>query len=107
MFADVVSHPDICASSPCGINAVCYNSTCLCIPEYHGNPYAECRPECTSDNECQKQLACIKLKCINPCKNACGIDAVCNVYNHLAICECPTPLRGDPFVACRHVSGQC
>lgn len=97
--------PDFCTTSPCGINAVCKNNTCSCIPEYYGNPYIECRPECTSDNECEKQLACIKFKCINPCTNACGIGAMCNVYNHLAVCECPAPLRGNPFVACTRISG--
>lgn len=51
-------------------------------------------------------MACINYKCVDPCKNACGLNAVCNVYNHIAICECPTPLRGDAFIACRPVIGK-
>lgn len=97
---------DPCARSPCGINAICDNGTCSCIPGYHGNPIIECRPECTTDNDCSKQMACVNYKCVNPCINACGIDAVCNVYNHLAICDCPTPLQGDPFIACRRPIGK-
>lgn len=48
----------------------------------------------------------MNYKCVDPCKNACGLDAVCNVYNHIAICECPAPLEGDAFIACRRVIGK-
>lgn len=97
---------DGCSQNPCGINANCRNGTCSCIEGYHGNPGIECRPECTTDNECEKQKACVNYKCVDPCRNACGLDAICNVYNHIAICECPAPLQGDAFIACRRVIGE-
>lgn len=97
---------DGCSQNPCGINANCRNGTCSCIEGYHGNPVIECRPECTTDNECEKQKACVNYKCVDPCRNACGLDAICNVYNHIAICECPAPLQGDAFIACRRVIGE-
>lgn len=97
---------DPCARNPCGSNAICSNGTCSCIPGYHGNPAIECRPECTIDSDCDKRQACVNYKCVDPCKNACGLDAVCNVYNHIAICECPAPLQGDAFIACRRVIGK-
>lgn len=97
---------DPCASSPCGINAICNAGTCSCTPGYHGNPTIECRPECTRDDDCEKQMACVNYKCVNPCKNTCGLNAVCNVYNHIAICECPAPLQGDAFISCRPVIGK-
>lgn len=92
---------NLCSQTICGSNAICNNGTCSCIPEYHGNPNIECRPECLSDHDCQKALACVNYKCVDPCKNICGLNAGCTVYNHIAICECPAPLQGDAFIACR------
>lgn len=94
-----------CARTPCGINAICGNNSCSCIPGYHGDPYSECRPECTINEDCPKHRSCKNYKCIDPCIQTCGVNAVCTVYNHLAICECPKPLHGDAFVTCHRQIG--
>ena len=42
---------DPCNPSPCGPNAICRNrngvGACECEPDYFGNAYEGCRPECT------------------------------------------------------------
>lgn len=55
---------DPCYPSPCGANARCrveYGSAvCTCEPEYHGNPYEGCRPECLVSSDCPMARACIR-----------------------------------------------
>ena len=59
------------------------------------------RPECTSDYECPKHLACIREKCQDPCQtHTCGINAECMVRNHRALCVCLSGFVGDPFTIC-------
>ena len=37
------------------------------------------------------------------CKNdTCGVDAICNVYNHKTVCSCPFGTTGDPSIACNY-----
>ena len=95
-----------CNPDPCGINADCTpigteRFDCTCIPGYFGNPYAECRPECTINSDCPKYLACVNQKCVDPCPGSCGINALCNVVNHDPYCSCPRGYSGDAFVECR------
>ena len=66
---------------------------------YIGNP-PNCRPECLINAECISNMACIKQKCKDPCLGSCGLNAQCNVINHVAICFCPIGLTGDPFTNC-------
>ena len=95
---------DPCQPSPCGSNAQCRNrgrqASCACIQGYFGDPYSTCRPECTSNSDCPANRACSNLKCIDPCPGTCGIDARCQVINHIATCTCNTGFRGDPFNQC-------
>ena len=53
---------DPCNPTPCGQNAVCTNrqraAACQCIPEYFGDPYVACRPECTINADCLSDKAC-------------------------------------------------
>ena len=59
------------------------------------------RPECTTDYECPKHLACIREKCQDPCQtHTCGINAECMVRNHRALCVCLSGFVGDPFTIC-------
>ena len=94
-------HPD-----PCGLNAECFEQgetgyRCQCLPDYFGNAYVQCKPECTINSDCAQYLHCINHRCIDPCPGACGFNAICAARNHKAVCECPSGLEGDPHVACR------
>lgn len=68
-----------CSPSPCGANAVCKErdgvGSCSCLPEYFGDPYTGCRPECVQNSECDRSKACINNKCKDPCPGVCGINA--------------------------------
>ena len=95
---------DPCNPSPCGQNAICTAraraGACQCIPEYFGDPYVACRPECTTNPDCPASLACVSLHCVDPCPGVCGINARCRVVNHAPTCTCNPGYRGDPFTAC-------
>lgn len=38
---------------------------CFCLPDYYGDPYQGCTRECETNNDCNKNLACIKYKVLN------------------------------------------
>ena len=97
--------PDPCRPSPCGSNARCTDrngaAACQCIPEYFGDPYVACRPECTINADCPSNRACQSLKCVDPCPGLCGVNAQCRVINHIPTCTCNQGYIGDPFTSCR------
>lgn len=92
-----------CVPSPCGPNAQCrvsgISEACSCLPNYIGKP-PNCRPECTSNSECQSNLACVNQKCVDPCIGACGLNSLCNVVSHNPICSCMTGYEGNPQTQC-------
>lgn len=94
---------DPCVPSPCGPNSVCRNlngiPSCSCQPNYEGSP-PNCRPECTINEDCSSNLACINQKCKDPCPGSCGINANCQVIQHLAICTCIEGFTGNAFTQC-------
>jgi hypothetical protein len=95
-----------CSPSPCGSNAICSTrnnraAACQCIPDYFGDPYVACRPECVVNSDCPSNKACQQLHCIDPCPGVCGTNAVCRVLNHVPSCTCIEGYIGDPFTACR------
>lgn len=96
--------PDPCHPSPCGSNAVCKErngaGSCQCLPEYSGDPYTGCRPECVLNSECSHDKACVNNKCVNPCIGVCGSNAECRVINHAPSCSCVIGYTGNPLVAC-------
>lgn len=98
---------DPCHPSPCGVNAVCKErngaGACQCIPEYFGDPYVECKPECTFNNDCPRDKACTNHKCVDPCPGVCGHNAQCSVVNHHPSCSCYVDHTGDPFRACHPI----
>lgn len=94
---------DPCNPSPCGSNAQCNDGICTCLPEYQGDPYRGCRPECVLNNDCAKNLACIRSKCQDPCPGTCGQNAECSVVNHIPICSCLSGYIGNAFVLCTPV----
>lgn len=93
-----------CNPSPCGMNARCYVENgagfCICITNYHGDPYIACRPECVFNNDCPKEKACINNICQNPCQGLCGKNSICRVINHTPKCSCPPSMTGNSFDAC-------
>ena len=95
---------DPCRPSPCGINAECRErngaASCTCLPGLQGDPYVECKHECTINPECATNLACINNKCRDPCPGVCGAHATCSVNNHYPNCQCDPGYTGDPFSAC-------
>lgn len=95
---------DPCYPSPCGSNARCRvendYAVCECLPEYHGNPYESCRPECLSNPDCPSNTACIRNKCQDPCPGTCGVNAICTVTNHVPVCTCQVGYTGDAFRYC-------
>lgn len=92
---------DPCALQPCGSNAICEYGTCTCQQNYFGDPYTGCRPECSTNNECSADKACINLRCVAPCAGTCGSGAECTVVNHIPVCSCQPGTTGDPFTSCR------
>lgn len=91
---------DPCHPSPCGANAQCNNGICTCLPEYHGDPYTGCRPECVLNTDCPRDKACLRSKCANPCPGTCGENAICDVINHIPMCRCPDGTVGSAFIRC-------
>lgn len=55
------------------------------------------------NSECAQNQACINYKCSNPCSQTCGVDALCEVFNHNPICSCPLGYDGDPFTSCTKI----
>nr|CAD7425818.1 unnamed protein product [Timema monikensis] len=93
---------DPCNPSPCGPNAECRpGGICECAPEYVGNPYESCRPECVLNTECPRDRACLRNKCRDPCPGTCGQNARCDIVNHIPVCSCAEGFTGDPFSNCR------
>ena len=104
---EAVTKPDIvdpCYPSPCGANSQCTpqnrRASCRCIEGYFGDPYTQCRPECISNSDCPASRACSNLKCVDPCPGSCGLEARCQVVNHIPTCTCNQGYRGDPFSQC-------
>ena len=99
-----------CYPSPCGSNAHCRaengRAICECLPDYFGNPYESCRPECVANTDCASNRACIRNKCQDPCPGTCGISAQCDVRNHIPICTCPRGYAGDAFRLCIYIPGE-
>lgn len=93
-----------CTPSPCGANAVCREQngagSCTCLPEYFGDPYVGCRPECVMNSDCPRTRSCINSKCVDPCPGTCGGNSECHVVNHAPTCTCIAGYIGNPFTAC-------
>lgn len=104
MFIAIVK-ADPCNPSPCGPNTLCDNGICTCLRDYQGDPYQGCRPECVLNNDCPRDKACIRNKCVDPCVGTCGLNAQCIVAKHIPICSCLPNFIGDAFVSCSKVEG--
>lgn len=104
MFIVIEPPSNPCYPSPCGLNAICTEQNgagaCSCIPEYLGDPYIECRPECVMNSDCPFNRACINNKCVDPCPGTCGNNAECYVVNHAPLCTCYARYTGNPLSSC-------
>jgi hypothetical protein len=93
-----------CYPSPCGTNAVCKErngaGSCSCMPNYFGDPYVNCRPECIQNSDCPHNRACVNTKCIDPCIGTCGFNANCRIVNHNPVCSCQPGYTGNPSSNC-------
>lgn len=94
-----------CEPNPCGSNAVCREQngigSCQCMPEYYGDPYQSCRPECIRNFDCPTTKACTQNKCADPCPGTCASNAICSVANHIPSCSCLPGYIGDPYRYCQ------
>lgn len=88
-------------SFKCAQNKKCevhhHRATCVCKNGFVVNEHGElsCAPDaiqCSRDNQCTSNTACIEGKCQNPCttsrKPPCPADKSCEVLNHQPICIC-------------------
>lgn len=100
-FIEQPKPEDLCNPSPCGPNADCREGICTCLPNYFGDPYSYCRPECTMNSDCSRVKACVNQFCVDPCIGTCGTNAKCDVVNHIPMCSCFPGTTGDPFTLCR------
>lgn len=95
-----------CLPSPCGPNSKCLvnagEAQCSCLEQYIGQP-PNCRAECLNNDDCANNLACINLKCTDPCPGSCGLNAICLVSLHIPNCQCPSGMTGNPFNACHEI----
>lgn len=74
-----------------------HRAKCVCKNGFVVNEHGEIscardHSECTNDNECTSNTACIEGRCQNPCtankKPPCPPDKSCEVLNHQAVCIC-------------------
>lgn len=92
-----------CLPNPCGPNSICRDinggPSCTCMSEYIGIP-PNCKPECAINQDCPSNMACLNMKCRDPCPGSCGQNAECTVFNHFPACTCINGFTGDPFTSC-------
>ncbi|XP_008211018.3 neurogenic locus notch homolog protein 2 isoform X1 [Nasonia vitripennis] len=94
-----------CDSHTCGINARCTISegrpVCSCLNLHMGDPLSRCeRVECIINEDCIGNRICSSNRCVDPCADACGANALCQTRNHVPVCSCPPGYTGDPFKNC-------
>lgn len=89
---------DICEVNPCHPSATCEPAPsvgyrCKCPPNTVGDPISGgCITEgsCPNgDNDCPESSICQNGRCVDPCEEACGTNAICTVINRKPVCSCP------------------
>ncbi|XP_014478673.1 PREDICTED: fibrillin-1-like [Dinoponera quadriceps] len=87
---------EACRSDSCHPTALCVvgptnNPVCKCPPNHVGDPYVNgCQPEgyCTGPKDCPVHSVCHEHRCVNPCEDACGLNALCEIVNGQPSCRC-------------------
>lgn len=75
--------------------------TCTCPPGIVLDAHGACTGlECTIDEDCSFNRACVGYRCRDPCPGACGIGASCRVEKHHPVCTCNHGLTGNPLIRC-------
>lgn len=62
-----------------------------------------CLVGCRTHSDCPSSLSCVNGQCEDPCSangSPCGINALCRVSNHRAVCLCPEGFQGEPSQEC-------
>lgn len=62
-----------------------------------------CLIGCRTHSDCPASLSCTNGQCEDPCSahgSPCGINALCRVSNHRAVCLCPEGYQGEPSQEC-------
>lgn len=112
---------DPCVNA-CGQNALCtsinHRAECTCPRGYFGSPYVQCivqrdepvqpavpRPECTRNEDCTNDRACIDQQCRDPCaeRNSCSANAECHVQLHRPLCVCREGFTGNGLTGCYEI----
>lgn len=103
----VLYEPILADCLQCGPNAVYREQNgvgaCVCMQNYFGDPFIGCRPECLQSTDCAFNLACINSKCVDPCNNACGLNAECACVNHNPMCYCIPGHTGNALYGCHPI----
>lgn len=103
----VVLYEPVADCLQCGPNAVYREQNgvgaCVCMQNYFGDPFIGCRPECLQNSDCAFNMACINSKCIDPCNNACGLNAECACVNHNPMCYCNLGFTGNALYGCHPI----
>ncbi|KAG8261893.1 mannose binding [Homalodisca vitripennis] len=64
--------------------------------------------QCISNVDCGEKLACIDLKCQDPCPGPCHGNITCDIVDHVPYCSCKPGFSGSPFTGCQRASpGNC
>lgn len=97
-FTDNCRNPCLMSTLKCDVNKKCevrnHKPMCVCKNGFSVSESGElsCAPdnlECSFDDQCSSNLACIKGKCESPCSSLlCPVEKVCEVINHRPICLC-------------------
>lgn len=83
------------------INCILGQPTCTCPPGIMLDPNGGCTGlECTVDEDCSFNKACVRYRCQDPCPGSCGIGASCRVEKHHPVCICNHGLTGNPLIRC-------
>ena len=97
-----------CTNLHCGPNSVeekllhhTDKCTCVCKPNYVGNPILGCRPGCLLNSHCPVDQACHNFQCTDPCPGTCGQAALCMIINQKPMCFCPNGFSGNPYQGCQ------
>jgi hypothetical protein len=95
-----------CSLSQCGVNANCREDLtgrpiCSCPVGFYGDPLTFChKGGCSNNYDCRDNQECRDGECVSPCVGQCGINAICEGKNHVAVCSCPRNFNGNPFTYC-------
>ncbi|KAG8261892.1 mannose binding [Homalodisca vitripennis] len=57
--------------------------------------------QCISNVDCDERLACIDLKCQDPCPGPCHGNITCEIVDHVPYCSCKPGFSGSPFTGCQ------